>query len=150
MMTNRQVFLGVVRIGETLTQHLTALLAPLRLTISQYSVLDSLRDAGDSGLACGEIAERLTTRDPDITRLVDRLEGRGLVRRLRERPDRRVVRAQLTAEGLLLLQQLDAPIGRLHTQHLAPIGKRGLGALSALLAAAAPPSSRIRRNTMMD
>jgi|EndMetStandDraft_5_1072996.scaffolds.fasta_scaffold28281_2 DNA-binding MarR family transcriptional regulator len=147
-MTDREVFLGVVRIGETLTHHLTALLAPLRLTISQYSVLDSLRDAGASGLTCGEIADRLTTRDPDITRLVDRLEGRSLVRRLRERPDRRVVRAQLTPDGLLLLRQLDDPIGRLHAQHLAPIGKRRLGALSAL--AAAPLPARARRNATMD
>jgi DNA-binding MarR family transcriptional regulator len=147
-MTDREVFLGVVRIGETLTHHLTALLAPFRLTISQYRVLDSLRDAGESGLACGEIADRLTTRDPDVTRLVDRLEGRGLVRRLRERPDRRVVRAQLTSDGLLLLRQLDDPIGRLHTQHLAPIGKRGLVALSAIAAAAVPPPSRARRDVM--
>jgi DNA-binding MarR family transcriptional regulator len=147
-MTDREVFLGVVRIGETLTHHLTALLAPFRLTISQYSVLDSLRDAGESGLACGEIADRLTTRDPDVTRLVDRLEGRGLVRRLRERPDRRVVRAQLTSDGLLLLRQLDDPIGRLHTRHLAPIGKRGLVALSAIAAAAVPPPSRARRDVM--
>jgi DNA-binding MarR family transcriptional regulator len=142
MMTDQEVFLGIVRIGETLTQHLTAILEPFRLTLSQYSVLNSLRLAGDTGLACGEIAERLTTRDPDITRLVDRLEVRGFVRRLRERPDRRVVRAQLTADGLLLLEQLDAPIGQLHARHIAPIGKRQLGALSALLevAYAAPPS----------
>jgi hypothetical protein len=120
MMTDQEVFLGIVRIGETLTQHLTAILEPFRLTLSQYSVLNSLR----------------------LTRLVDRLEVRGFVRRLRERPDRRVVRAQLTADGLLLLEQLDAPIGQLHARHIAPIGKRQLGALSALLevAYAAPPS----------
>jgi DNA-binding MarR family transcriptional regulator len=144
-MTDQEVFLGIVRIGETLTQHLTALLEPFRLTLSQYSVLHSLRRAGEPGLACGEIAERLTSRDPDITRLVDRLEGRGLVRRLRERPDRRVVRAQLTPDGLVLLEQLDAPIGQLHARHLAPIGKRRLGALSALLHAApadSPSTSR--------
>jgi DNA-binding MarR family transcriptional regulator len=141
-MTDQEVFLGIVRIGETLTQHLTTLLEPFRLTLSQYSVLSNLRRAGETGLACGEIAERLTTRDPDITRLVDRLEGRGLVRRLRERPDRRVVRAQLTADGRLLLEQLDAPIGQLHARHIAPIGTRHLGALSALLdvADAALPS----------
>jgi DNA-binding MarR family transcriptional regulator len=144
-MTDQEVFLGIVRIGETLTQHLTAVLGPFRLTLSQYSVLNSLRRAGETGLTCGEIAEGLTTRDPDITRLVDRLELRGLVRRLRERPDRRVVRAQLTADGLLLLEQLDAPIGQLHARHVAPIGTRRLGALSALLdvaPAASPPASR--------
>jgi DNA-binding IclR family transcriptional regulator len=49
--------------------------------VSQYSVLQALREAGQEGLACREIAQRLLTRDPDITRLVDRLEVRGLVSR---------------------------------------------------------------------
>jgi DNA-binding MarR family transcriptional regulator len=77
----------------------------------------------------------LITRDPDITRLVDRLETRGLVTRHRGRPDRRVVRMQITAEGRLLLQQLDEPIGQLHARHLAPMGKRNLSTLSSLLKA---------------
>lgn len=130
---DHEVFLGIVRAAETLTRHLSDALTPFRLTVSQYSVLDNLRRAGDAGLACGEIAERLITRDPDITRLVDRLEDRGLVIRRRERPDRRVVRAQITTEGLWLLAQLDAPIGRLHARHLTPMGKRNLGLLSELL-----------------
>jgi DNA-binding MarR family transcriptional regulator len=135
MMSDQQVFLGIVRAAETLTRHLTDVLEPFRLTLSQYSVLDSLRHADDTGLACGELADRLITRDPDITRLVDRLETRGLVMRHRGRPDRRVVRTQITAEGRLLLQQLDEPIGRLHARHLAPMGKRNLGTLSSLLKA---------------
>jgi DNA-binding MarR family transcriptional regulator len=133
---DHEVFLGIVRAAEMLTRHLAETLTPFQLTVSQYSVLDSLRRAGDAGLACGAIADRLITRDPDITRLIDRLEDRGLVIRRRERPDRRVVRAQITKDGLLLLARLDAPIARLHTRHLAPMGKRNLGMLSALLRAA--------------
>jgi DNA-binding MarR family transcriptional regulator len=131
-----QVFFGIVRTAETLTRQLTETLAPFQLTVSQYSVLDSLRRAGGAGLACGEIAGRLITRDPDVTRMVDRLEDRGLVARRRERPDRRVVRAQITEDGLLLLARLDAPIERLQTRHLTPMGKRNLGVLSTLLHAA--------------
>jgi DNA-binding MarR family transcriptional regulator len=133
---DHEVFLAIARAAETLTRHLAETLTPFRLTVSQYSVLDGLRRAGDAGLACGAIADGLITRDPDVTRLIDRLEDRGLVVRRRERPDRRVVRAQITEDGLLLLAQLDAPIGRLHTRHLAPMGKRNLGLLSALLRAA--------------
>lgn len=134
-MSDQQVFLGIVRAAETLTRHLTDVLEPFRLTLSQYSVLDSLRHADHTGLACGELADRMIARDPDITRLVDRLETRGLVTRHRGRPDRRVVRMQITAEGRLLLKQLDEPIGKLHARHLAPMGKRNLSTLSSLLAA---------------
>jgi DNA-binding MarR family transcriptional regulator len=133
MMSDQEIFLGIVRAAEGLTRHLTAALEPHRLTLSQYSVLSSLRDVGEPGLACGEIAERLATRDPDITRLVDRLEVRGLVLRYRGQPDRRVVRTQLTPEGRDMLERLDGPIGKLHARHLAPMGKRNVGTLSALL-----------------
>lgn len=133
MLSDQEVFLGVVRVAETMTRHLTDVLEPFRLTFSQYSVLATLRHVGDAGLACGEIAERLSTRDPDITRLVDRLEDRGLVSRQRHRGDRRVVWTSLTGEGHSLLKQLDGPIGVLYTRHLAPMSKRHLGALTALL-----------------
>lgn len=135
MMSEQDVFLGIVRAAETLTRRMTEVLEPFQLTLIQFSVLEGLRGAGDSGLACGEIAERLVTRDPDITRLLDRLEVRGLVDRRRGRPDRRVVRTHLTKEGQHLLAQVDKPMGRLRARHLAPMGKRNLGALGALLKA---------------
>ena len=128
--------MGVVRAAELLARRLGDALEPYRLTVSQFSVLDALRDAGQHGLACGEIADRLLTRDPDITRLLDRLELRGLITRRRERPDRRIVRTQITKAGLQLLAQLDDPIGELHARYLAPMGERNLGALGALLKAA--------------
>jgi DNA-binding MarR family transcriptional regulator len=134
--SEQQVFLRIVRLAEGLTQRFGAALGPFSLSLNQYSALDALRHAGEPGLACGEIAQRLVARDPDITRLLDRLEFRGLVSRSRERPDRRVVRAQITGQGLELLKTIDTAVIGLHARHLAPIGKKNLTALAALLEAA--------------
>jgi DNA-binding MarR family transcriptional regulator len=129
------VFLRILRLAEGLTQRMGTALEPFELTLTQYSALDALRDAAPDGLACGEIAQRLVARDPDITRLLDRLELRGLVSRSRERPDRRIVRAQITENGLQLVRAIDSAVGALHERHLAPIGKRNLAALASLLEA---------------
>ena len=129
------VFLRILRLADGLNQRMGTALAPYELTLTQYSALDALRHAAPNGLACGEIAERLVARDPDITRLLDRLELRGLVSRSRERPDRRVVRTQITVMGLQLIRAIDTAVGALHEQHLAPIGKRNLAALTSLLEA---------------
>ena len=79
------------------------------LSSTQYNVLRILRGSPD-GLPCGEIANRMITRDPDITRLLDRLEKRGLISRCRETKDRRMVMARITPEGLKLLGRLDEPV----------------------------------------
>ena len=129
------VFLRILRLAEGLTQRIGTALAPFELTLTQYSALDALRHAAPDGLACGEIAQRLVARDPDITRLLDRLELRGLVSRSRQRPDRRVVRTQITNSGLQLVGAIDEAVGALHGRHLAPIGKRNLAALTSLLEA---------------
>ncbi|MGA8231065.1 MAG: MarR family transcriptional regulator, partial [Candidatus Acidiferrales bacterium] len=76
------------------------------LSLTQYNVLRILRGAAQA-LPCGEIASRMITRDPDVTRLLDRMEKRGLISRSRERRDRRVVLARLTPEGLKLVNRLD-------------------------------------------
>ena len=78
---------------------------------TQYNVLRILRGAPE-GLPCGEIANRMITRDPDITRLLDRLEKRGLISRSRETKDRRTVMARITPDGLKLLARLDEPVRR--------------------------------------
>ena len=137
MRSNHEVLLRVVTLADGLTRRLGEALEPFRLTLSQYSVLEALRNAEQNGLACGEIAQRLLTRDPDITRLLDRLEGRGLVLRRRERPDRRVVRTHITREGLQLLTTLDEALGRLQAQYLGHMSRRNLSTLTALLKTAA-------------
>jgi DNA-binding MarR family transcriptional regulator len=129
------VFLRILRLAEGLTQRMGKALEPFELTLTQYSALEALRHAGGNGLACGQIAQRLVNRDPDVTRLLDRLESRGLISRSRELPDRRVVRAQITKDGLQLVRAIDGAVGALHARHLAPIGRRNLSALRSLLEA---------------
>jgi DNA-binding MarR family transcriptional regulator len=94
-----EMFLNLQRTAEALMHGLEAGLKPAGLSPSQYNVLRILRGAGAEGLACGGIAERMVTRDPDMTRLLDRLEARGLVMRARDRADRRVITERITPEG---------------------------------------------------
>ena len=113
------------RLSEMLKEH--------GLSPTQYNALRILRGARDQGRACSEIAERMINRDPDITRLVDRLERRGLVARSREGQDRRVITTRITPAGLELLQALDRPIAEFNRKMLGPLGERRLRTLIQLL-----------------
>jgi len=128
-----EVFLNLQRTAEVLMHSLEAGLKPAGLSASQYNVLRILRGAGAEGLACRDIAERMVTRDPDMTRLLDRLEARGLVMRARDREDRRVITVRMTPEGLHRLQELDAPVAELVRRQLGHLGERRLRTLSGLL-----------------
>jgi DNA-binding MarR family transcriptional regulator len=110
-----------------------ALLKPLGISPTQYNVLRILRGAGEAGLACREIADRMITRDPDMTRLLDRLEKRQLIGRARDTQDRRVVKTRITPEGLALLSELDEPVRRMHQKQLAHMDERQLKTLNTLL-----------------
>lgn len=105
-----EAFLNLQRTGNALFQALTRFLKKYRLTPTQYNVLRILRGAHPKTLTCGDIGERLVTPDPDVTRLLDRLEKRSLVSRSRDTADRRVVRGAITEEGLELLGRLDEPL----------------------------------------
>jgi DNA-binding MarR family transcriptional regulator len=106
-----------------------------QLTSNQYNVLRILRGSHPAKLACSDIAERMIDRDPDITRLVDRLETRGLVRRSRSRRDRRIVEVGITDKGLALVRGLDAHVQRLPKALLGHLGVERLGQLGSLLEA---------------
>src|SRR6185503_1750926 len=95
-----EAILNIHRTAAVLTALFADTLKPFGLTEIQYNALRILRGAGKEGLSCQEIAERMITRDPDITRLVDRLASRGLVERARSEEDRRVVVTRITASGL--------------------------------------------------
>jgi DNA-binding MarR family transcriptional regulator len=125
----------VLRTADALMQGIAAVLKPLKLSHSQYNVLRILRGAEPEGLACREISERMITHDPDITRLLDRLEARGLVARTRDQKDRRVVMAHITADGLGVLAQLDEPIAEVDRRQLEHLGERRLRLLIELLEA---------------
>ena len=131
------VFHGILRMGEVFSRALSEILQPFRLTLSQYNVLQTLRHTGSEGLTCGEVSERLSTRDSDITRLLDRLELLGFVARRRERPDRRVVRTQITEQGHGVLDSVDKLIGEFQVRQLGHLGTKKLSAFSALLKSAA-------------
>ena len=97
-----------IRRTSGFVEHLTQqVLKDQGLTDSQYNVLRILRGAGPDGLRCTEIGERMITRDPDITRLLSRLQRRRLVGRHRDTRDRRVVHIRITAVGNAVLQELD-------------------------------------------
>src|SRR5271154_3320404 len=125
-------FLDLLRATDLLSRGPVALLKQEDLSMTQYNVLRILRGAPE-GLACGEIANRMITRDPDITRLLDRLEKRGLISRTRETKDRRVVTARITPQGLKLLARLDEPVQETHRKQLGHLGGARLKELQDLL-----------------
>jgi DNA-binding MarR family transcriptional regulator len=126
------VFLDLLRTTDMLSRSLVGILKTEDLSANQYNVLRILRGAHDA-LPCGEIASRMITRDPDITRLLDRLEKRGLISRCRQTKDRRMVMAGITPEGLKLLSRLDEPIEEAHRKCLGHLGRERLRALTELL-----------------
>jgi DNA-binding MarR family transcriptional regulator len=128
-------FLELVRTTDMLSRGLVKVLKTEDLSATQYNVLRILRGAS-GGLPCGEIASRMITRDPDITRLLDRLEKRELVARCREETDRRTVMARITLEGLKVLGRLDEPILTAHHKQLSHLEREGLVELTELLRAA--------------
>jgi len=105
------------------------------LSPAQYNVLRILRGAGPEGATCGHVTSRLVKHDPDVTRLLDRLERRELIVRTREITDRRVVRTRITKAGLALLAELDDPVDALHERQLGHLTERQIGDLQALVAA---------------
>jgi DNA-binding MarR family transcriptional regulator len=107
--------------------------ATAELTLNQYNVLRILRGSRPARLPCGDIAERMIARDPDITRLVDRLGRRGLVTRVRGRRDRRVVEVGITEKGQQILRGLDVHVDRFPRAMLGHLGPKKLAQLGALL-----------------
>jgi DNA-binding MarR family transcriptional regulator len=128
-------FLDLLRTTDMLSRGLVQVLKTEDLSGTQYNVLRILRGS-PGGLPCGEIASRMITRDPDITRLLDRLEKRELISRCRETKDRRMVMARITPQGLKILSSLDDPVHDAHRKQLGHLGKERLRALTELLEAA--------------
>jgi DNA-binding MarR family transcriptional regulator len=109
------------------------ILKPCDLSPTQYNVLRILRGAEPDGLACRGIGERMIQHDPDITRLLDRLEKRALIQRERDDKDRRVIITRITAGGLDLLAQLDQPVEEFNLRRLRHLGPERVRLLIDLL-----------------
>ena len=125
-------FVSLQRTADLLARKGEKVLGSADVSPTQYNVLRILRGSPD-GLPCREVASRMITRDPDVTRLLDRLEKRGLISRRRETKDRRVVLARITPEGLNLLSGLDEPVLEMHRQQLGHMGRERLRGLIEVL-----------------
>jgi MarR family transcriptional regulator, organic hydroperoxide resistance regulator len=134
-----EAFLNLVRTTELLRREVIELFKPHDLTHAQYNVLRILRgalresDPQNHARTCGDIASRLVTFEPDVTRLLDKLERQGLINRERDVADRRVVRSRITDKGLVLLTQLDEPIAEIQRRRLGRLGEERLATLIDLL-----------------
>src|SRR6266566_8908684 len=125
--------LNLARTFEVVQQRLSEDLKPHQLTPTQYNILRILRGAGSAGVTCSQAGERMVSHDPDMTRLLDRLEARKLVERARSRQDRRVVITRIAKKGLELVNSLDAPMNATLRRHLGHVGKEKLTQLIDIL-----------------
>lgn len=128
-------YVELLRTADLLSRAPAQLLKIEELSSTQYNVLRILRGTRE-GLLCGEVAARMISRDPDITRLLDRLEKRGLIARSRQDRDRRMVLARITDDGLALLERLDEPVQEVHRRQLGHLGQKRLRELMSILTAA--------------
>lgn len=129
----QEVYLNVLRTADALAREFDELFKRFELSSPLYNVLRILRGAGDEGLGCSDIGQRMIARDPDVTRLLDRLEKRGLATRSRGQIDRRCVRSRITPAALELLSRLDEPIAELHRKQLAHLSHQDMHTLIELL-----------------
>lgn len=128
-----EAYLNILRSASILEGRVSLLIREYGISQPQYNVLRILRGAGPEGLPCGEIASRMITREPDISRLLDRLHSSGLVSRARDESDRRVVRISLAEPGNQLLKRLKEPLQELLDDLMSPLGQAELRDLSRLL-----------------
>lgn len=160
----QEAYLSLQRTASVLSADFAKLLKPHGLSEATYNVLRILRGAvraterragnggnggsrgggdenqsGEGWRTCGQIGAHMVTPVPDVTRLVDRLEARGLVTRERSKEDRRIVRVAITKAGLDLLAILDRPMVLLHEQQLAHMAETDLSRLVLLLARVRKP-----------
>jgi DNA-binding MarR family transcriptional regulator len=128
-----RIFVALLQAADTLAQEAEQLVKIAGLTGAQYNVLRILRGAEPQGLACRAIGDRMISHDPDMTRLLDRLEKHGLITRARQTDDRRVVKARITPQALSLLKTLDQPVRQLHKRQFRHMSAARLRILSDLL-----------------
>jgi DNA-binding MarR family transcriptional regulator len=128
-----EALLNIQRTASFVVHTLQQLLKRHSLTEPQYNVLRILRGAGPDGLRCSEIGDRMIARDPDVTRLIERLQRNGLIERRRDARDRRVVHSRITAQGLKILEDLDPEVAATSNGMLSHMAPEKLRALIELL-----------------
>jgi DNA-binding MarR family transcriptional regulator len=129
----QEAALGLLRTADAMKRSLAQVIEPHGITAQQYNVLRILRGAGPDGLPTLTIGERMIEQTPGVTRLVDRLERKGLVARSPCPKDRRRVFCKITAKGLELLKELDDPVNRWDVQAVSVLPPSELDSLINLL-----------------
>ena len=129
----QEAYLNLARTEALLSDALEQVLKPYGISGTQYNVLRILRGAEADGLCRYEIRDRLITRMPDVTRLLDRMEDAGLVTRVRGSEDRRLVSTRLTKAGRELVDSLDEPVNEEHRRRLGHLSDPQLRTLIELL-----------------
>ena len=133
-----KLFVALARLSDRLAQDADLLIKSYGLTGTQYNVLRILRGAGADGLPCKGIGNRMISRDPDMTRLLDRMEKRQLITRERQSEDRRVIKTRITPAGLEVLKKLDGPVDELHKKQFRHLPASKLKALAEAIEEAFP------------
>ncbi|MBI3493253.1 MAG: MarR family transcriptional regulator [Acidobacteria bacterium] len=140
--TAHEAVVGLMRTADLVRRHMTTVVGPLGLTVQQFNVLRILRGAdaeGRDGVPTLEIADRMIERTPGVTRLLDRLEAKDLVRRQRCPKDRRQHLCWITPKGLAVLQKLDEPSLRSHEESMKGLRAKDRVAFIRLLEAVRAP-----------
>lgn len=132
-MAEAEACLNILRTSEILQQRINQFLKEFGLSSTQYNVLRILQGAGESGLTCSQIADRMITHDSDITRLLDRMEARDMVVRERSSEDRRVVLTKLAPSAKTLLGQIEKPLAKQLSSTVGRLGPKPIAALIDLL-----------------
>lgn len=133
---SEEALLSIARTDSVLGGAVERALAPHGLSMTQYNVLRILRGAEKRGLCRNDIGQRLITRMPDVSRLLDRMEAAELVSRVRSTEDRRLVTTTLTARGRKLVDDLDEVMARTHQELLGHMTEQQLRTLIELLGVA--------------
>ena len=129
-----EAFVALQRTADLMLRKFSHFIKPWGISPTQYNVLRILRGAGPEGLCCGDISERMITSDPDITRLLDRVEKLGWIERSRSTKDRRVVLARISKKGLEVLREIDGPLAEFNQKSTAHLPEKKLRELIDLLA----------------
>jgi MarR family transcriptional regulator, organic hydroperoxide resistance regulator len=127
-----ELLVSLLRTTDVLHQRFEQIIRPFNISMTQYNVLRILRGAEPNGRTCGEIGERMIAREPDVTRLLDRMDKSGLLKRTRDSDDRRVVVTRITSSGLKLLDELEPKLRELDGL-LKPMGERKIETMLKLL-----------------
>jgi DNA-binding MarR family transcriptional regulator len=129
----QQATIALLRTADFVRRRLSGVIEPRGVTFQQYNVLRILRGAGAEPLTASDIAERLIEQTPGVTRLVDRLEAKGLVLRERSTEDRRLVNTRITEAGRMLLESLDEAVDRADEEAVGSLTKKQIDQLATLL-----------------